>query len=316
MLISNYPVGAQKQMNTGWIDPALLRNFQSEGTDSHRLCTVEDGWVERFDRDVLISFKRVLVRERLLKELQTWAGSVGFPVQRVFARFIPTKNERREPPVLVVGDPGESLQTVATEWYLRFGIDFGTGYSPGLFLDQRENRRYVHHIAPRRLLNCFAYTCSFSVYAACNEGSTFNIDLSKKYLARGRENFALNNLSTVDHRFITDDVRSVLPRLARRGEKFDAIILDPPTFSRSPEGKTFQVQHDFESLLISALAVAERDAHVLVSTNCFALGERALEMMTRYCLKETRRGATFYRPLPLPDFPPRTGASSLWLALR
>jgi len=303
-------------MNTGWIDPALLRDFQSEGTDSHRLCTVEDGWVERFGSDVLISFKRMLARERLLKELQTWADSVGFPVQRVFARFIPTKNEERKPPALVVGDPGESLQTVATEWYLRFGIDFGTGYSPGLFLDQRENRRYVRHITPKRLLNCFAYTCSFSVYAACNGGSTLNIDLSKKYLARGRENFALNNLSTVDHRFITDDVRSVLPRLARRGEKFDAIILDPPTFSRSPKGKTFQIQHDFENLLISALAVAERDAHVLVSTNCSALGERALEVMARYCLKETRRAATFHRPLPLPDFPPRTGASSLWLALR
>jgi len=303
-------------MNTGWIDPALLRDFQSEGTDSHRLCTVEDGWVERFGSDVLISFKRMLARERLLKELQTWADSVGFPVQRVFARFIPTKNERRKPPALVVGDPGESLQTVATERYLRFGIDFGTGYSPGLFLDQRENRRYVRHITPKRLLNCFAYTCSFSVYAACNGGSTLNVDVSKKYLARGRENFALNNLSTVDHRFITDNVRSVLPRLARRGEKFDAIILDPPTFSRSPKGKTFQIQHDFQNLLISALAVAERDAHVLVSTNCSALGERALEVMARYCLKETRRAATFHRPLPLPDFPPRTGASSLWLALR
>ena len=303
-------------MNTGWIDPALLRDFQSEGTDSHRLCTVEDGWVERFGSDVLISFKRMLARERLLKELQTWADSVGFPVQRVFARFIPTKNERRKPPALVVGDPGESLQTVATEIFLRFGIDFGIGYSPGLFLDQRENRRYVRHITPKRLLNCFAYTCSFSVYAACNGGSTLNVDVSKKYLARGRENFALNNLSTVDHRFITDNVRSVLPRLARRGEKFDAIILDPPTFSRSPKGKTFQIQHDFENLLISALAVAERDAHVLVSTNCSALGERALEVMARYCLKETRRAATFHRPLPLPDFPPRTGASSLWLALR
>src|SRR5215831_16732231 len=316
MLISNYPVGAQKQMNTGWIDPALLRNFQSEGTDSHRLCTVEDGWVERFDRDILISFKRVLVRERLLEEFQTWAASVDFPVRRVFARFIPTKNERREPPALVVGDPSESLQTVATEWNLRFGIDFGTGYSPGLFLDQRENRRYVRHIAPKRLLNCFAYTCSFSVYAACSGASTLNIDLSKRYLSRGRENFALNNLPTIDHRFITDEVRSVLPRLSRRGEKFDAIILDPPTFSRSPEGKTFQVQHDFESLLISALAVAERDAHVLVSTNCSAIGVRALEVMARYCLKETRRVAALYRPLPLPDFPPHTGASSLWLALR
>jgi 23S rRNA (cytosine1962-C5)-methyltransferase len=303
-------------MNTGWIDPGLLRDFQSEGTDAHRLCTIDDGWVERFGSDVLISFKKVLARQRLLEELQTWANWVGLPVRRVFARLIPTTTERREAPALVIGDPSESLQTVATEWYLRFGIDFGTGYSPGLFLDQRENRRYVRHIAPRRLLNCFAYTCSFSVYAACNGASTLNIDLSRKYLARGRENFALNNLPTIDHRFIRDDVRSVLPRLARRGEKFDAIILDPPTFSRSPKGKTFQVQYDFKNLLLSGLAVAERDAHVLVSTNCSEIGERALEVMARHCLKETRRDATFHRSLALPDFPPHTGASSVWLALR
>ena len=303
-------------MNTGWIDPRLLRDFQSEGTDAHRLCTIEDGWVERFGSDVLVSFRKVLARERLLEELQTWVDSVAFPVRRVFARFIPSKSERRESPTLVVGDPSESLQTIASEWYLRFGIDFGTGYSPGLFLDQRNNRRYVRHIAPRRLLNCFAYTCSFSVYGACNGASTLNIDLSKKYLTRGRENFALNNLSTDGHRFIADDVRSVLPRLARRGEKFDAIILDPPTFSRSPERKTFQVQYDFKDLLISGLAVAERDAHVLISTNCSAIGVRALEVMARYCLKETRRAATFHRALPLPDFPPHAGASSVWLVLR
>ena len=300
----------------GWIDPGLLRDFQSEGTDSHRLCTVEDGWIERFGSDVLISYKKMVARQRLLEELRTWVDSIGLPVRRVFARFIPVKSERRESPVLVVGDPAESLQAVATEWYLRFCIDFATGYSPGLFLDQRENRRYIRHIAPRRMLNCFAYTCSFSVYAACSGASTLNIDLSKKYLSRGRENFALNNLPTLDHRFIADEVRSVLARLARRGEKFDAIILDPPTFSRSPKGKTFQVQHDFESLLVNALAVAERDAHVLVSTNCSVLSERALEVMARYCLKETRRAARFYRPLALPDFPPHSGASSVWLALR
>ncbi len=109
---------------------------------------------------------------------------------------------------------------------------------------------------------------------------------------------------------------SVLPRLARRGEKFDAIILDPPTFSRSPGGKNFQVQHDFEDLLISGLALAERDGQILVSTNCSALSQSALEVMARYCLKVTRRVARFYRPLPLPDFPPGTGASSIWLALR
>ena len=307
----------RKNMNFGWIDPSLLRDFQAEGTDAHRLRTIEDGWVERFGcDDVLLSFKRVLARERLLEELQSWANSVGFHVRRVFARFVPRKDEQREPPGLMVGDPSESLQTIATERHLKFGIDFGTGYSPGLFLDQRENRRYVRHIAPKRLLNCFAYTCSFSVCAACSGAVTLNVDLSKKYLARGHENFALNNLSTLDHRFIADDVRSVLQRLVRRGERFDAIILDPPTFSRSPGGKTFQVQHDFETLLIGALALAERNGHVLVSTNCSALGEHALEVMARYCLKETRRAATFHRPVPLPDFPSGRGASSIWLALR
>jgi 23S rRNA (cytosine1962-C5)-methyltransferase len=303
-------------MNFGWIEPGLLRDFQAEGTDAHRLCTIEDGWVERFGTDILLSFKRVLTRERLVQELQSWADSVGFHPRRVFARFIPRRNEQREPACLIVGDPSESLQAVATERYLRFGLHFGTGYSPGLFTDQRENRRYVRHIAPKRILNCFAYTCSFSVCAACSGAITYNVDLSKKYLAWGRENFALNNLPTADHRFIADDVSAVLSRLVRRGEKFDTIILDPPTFSRSPGGKTFQVQHDFEFLLVNALSVAERDGHILVSTNCSALGEHALEVMARYCLKAKRRAAAIHRPLSLPDFPSGTGASSIWLALR
>jgi 23S rRNA (cytosine1962-C5)-methyltransferase len=303
-------------MTLGWIDPSLLRDFQAEGTDSHRLCTVEDGWVERFGQDVLISFKRVLTRERLFAELEWWATSVGFEVRRVFARFVPRKNEQREPPRLILGDPSENLQTIATERHLKFGIDFATGYSPGLFLDQRQNRRYLRHIAPKRLLNCFAYTCSFSVSAASVGAITLNIDLSKKYLARGRENFAFNSLPTIDHRFIVDDVRAVLPRLARKGEKFDVIILDPPTFSRSPGAKTFQIEHDFEKLLVDALALTERDSQVLLSTNCSALREHALEVMARYCLKATGRAAVFHRPAQLPDFPPGAGASSIWVTLR
>jgi len=299
-----------------WIDAALLRDFEAEGTDAHRLCTIEDGWVERFGGDVLISFKRVLARERLIQELQLWASAVRFEFGRIFARFVPRKNEERESPRLIFGDPAENLQTIATERHLKFGVDFGAGYSVGFFVDQRENRRHVRHIAPKRLLNCFAYTCSFSVSAAYVGATTLNVDLSKKSLARGRENFALNSLPTADHRFIADDVMAVLPRLARQGEKFDAIILDPPTFSRSPGGKAFQVGNDFEKLLVDALDLAERNSHVLLSTNCSTLREHALEVMGRYGLKAGRRTATFHRQPPLPDFPPGTGASSIWLTLR
>jgi len=135
-------------------------------------------------------------------------------------------------------------------------------------------------------------------------------------LARGRENFTLNNLSTVAHRFIADDVMAVLPRLARKGEKFDVVILDPPTFSRSAGGKTFHVENDFEKLLVDSLELTERNSHVLLSTNCSTLREHALEVMARYGLKSARRAGTFHRSPSLPDFPPGTGASSIWLALR
>src|SRR5882724_6225056 len=303
-------------MSSGWINASLFRDFQAEGTDAHRLCTAEDGGVERFRHDILISFKRVLVRERLIQELKEWANGIPFTFERIFARFVPRKSEQREPPRLICGNPAENLQTIATERRLKFGIDFGAGFSVGLFPDQRENRSFVRHIAPKRLLNCFAYTCSFSVSAAYVGATTLNIDLSKKSLARGRENFALNNLATMDHRFIADDVMTVLPRLARQGEKFDVIILDPPTFSRSPGGKIFHVENDFENLLIDALDLAERDSHVLLSTNCSTLREHALEVMARYGLKAARRAAMFHRQPPLPDFPPGAGASSLLLTLR
>ena len=173
------------------------------------------------------------------------------------------------------GDAKENLQTTAREWLLRYGIDFGAGYSVGLFVDQRANRRYIRKIAPKRLLNCFAYTCSFSVAAGSAGAKTVNVDLSKKSLTRGRENFGLNGLPTEEHSFIADDVLSVLPRLARKGERFDAIILDPPTFSRSHRGNVFHVERDFEKLLLVALEVAERNARILLSTNCSTLQERA-----------------------------------------
>ena len=303
-------------MNRGWLSASLFRDFQAEGTDAHRLCTLQDGWVERFGRDVVISFKRVLARERLIEELKEWSGDTHFKIGRVFARFVPRKSEQREPPRLICGDPAESLQSVVTERHLKFGIDFNAGFSAGLFPDQRENRSYVRRIAPKRLLNCFAYTCSFSVSAALVGATTVNVDLSKRALTRGGENFLLNDIPTQGHRFIVDDVMTVLSRLARKGEKFDVIILDPPTFARASRGKTFHVESDFEKLLIDSLDLAERDSHVLLSTNCSTLRAHALEVMARYALKTARRAGTLHRSLPLPDFPPGAGATSIWLTLR
>jgi 23S rRNA (cytosine1962-C5)-methyltransferase len=299
-----------------WIEPELHWLFVEQQTDALRLCTCPDGWVERFGVDVLISHKTDAALERLKTELCLWALNADFKFRRVFARFLPKQNADREAPTLILGDVDTNVQSTALERTLCYGIDFSAGYSVGLFIDQRENRRFVRDLAPATLLNCFAYTCSFSVAAATVGAKTVSVDLSKKSLARGRENFALNSLSTTDHRFLADDVLAVLPRLAGKGEKFDVIILDPPTFSRSHRGKTFQVEQDFENLLLAALEVAARNAHILLSTNCSTLGERALEVMGRFCLKATRRAGNFHREPPLPDFPPQVGAATIWLSLR
>jgi 23S rRNA (cytosine1962-C5)-methyltransferase len=299
-----------------WIDPDVHRDFIAQQTTALRLCTCPDGWVERFGVDVLVSYKTDAALERLKTELCLWALNVDFQFRRVFARFLPKQNADREAPTMILGDPITNVQSTALERNLGYAIDFSAGYSVGLFIDQRENRRFVRELAPKTLLNCFAYTCSFSVAAATVGANTVSIDLSKKSLARGRENFALNSISTTDHRFLADDVMAVLPRLARKGEKFDAIILDPPTFSRSHKGRTFQVERDFENLLLAAFDVAERNARILLSTNCSTLRERALEVMGRFCLKATRRAGDFHHEPPLPDFPPGAGAATVWLTLR
>jgi 23S rRNA (cytosine1962-C5)-methyltransferase len=299
-----------------WIDRTTLDAFEAEGTDAHRLCTIDDCWAERFGRDVLISFRTTAGRDRLIAGLKEWTQSVNFQIGRVFGRFLPKKNEERETPKLIIGNEGENLQTIATEQFLKFGIDFGAGYSVGLFIDQRENRRFVRQSRPKRVLNCFAYTCSFSVAAASADAQTVNVDLSKKSLERGRQNFVLNSLSTEGHQFIADDVRPVLGRLARRGQKFDMIILDPPTFSRTKGGKAFHVESDFEELIASALELIERDGRILLSTNCETLNEQALGRMARYCLKLSRKSGALHRQTPPVDFPPGSGAATIWLTLR
>lgn len=299
-----------------WIEPALVESLKAEQTDAYRLCTYEEGWAERYGSDVLLSYKTEAAQERLTTELYLWSLAVNFKFTRVFARYLPKKNSERTAPRLVIGDAGSNLQTIATERMLRYGIDFESGYSVGLFIDQRQNRSFVRELRPKTLLNCFAYTCAFAVAGASAGAITVSVDLSRKSLLRGRENFALNSLPTTDHRFVAEDVMEFLPRLARRGEKFDVIILDPPTFSRTHRGKAFQVERDFETLLSAALELAERDSRVLLSTNCTTLSERALEVMARFCLKAARRAGTLHREPPIPDFPPQSGAHTVWLTLR
>jgi 23S rRNA (cytosine1962-C5)-methyltransferase len=300
-----------------WISPAVGSALASEGTDAHRLATGSDLWLERFGNDVLLSYQTEAGRDALMAELETRCSVYDFRPVRVFGKFLPTHAAERGAPALLRGDAKLSLETEVTEAGTRYGLDFEGGYSAGLFIDQRANRARLRAWKPRRVLNTFAYTCSFSVVAALVGAETVSVDLSKRSLTRGEENFARNGLDPKSgHKFIADDVLAVLPRLTRRGEKFDAIVLDPPTFSRNQSGEAFQVQRDFGQLVTLALEVAAPNAKILLSVNHSAMRVADLEWAARNALKMAGRSGRFNSTAPLPDFPAGHGAKTVWLELR
>jgi len=273
-------------------------------------------WLERFGDDLLLSHQTERGRDAVLGDLDQRCAVYSFQPGRVFGKYLPQHASERGAPVLLRGNAGESLETEVGEAGARFALDFAVGYSAGLFIDQRANRARVRDLKPKRLLNTFAFTCSFSVVAGLAGAETVSIDLSRRSLTRGEENFRRNGLDPKKgHRFITDDVLAVLPRLARRGEKFDAIILDPPTFSRNQSGAAFQVQRDFDRLAALALEVASPGAKILLSVNHSAMRVADLERAARGALRMQGRSGRFHHTAALPDFPSGEGAKTVWLEL-
>ena len=290
-------------MNERLITAAELAGLEAEETTAHRLWTGEDGWVDRFGGDYLASSSGPW--ESIAARMPGWLAALGLPSGRLLARRLVKQPGADDKPLLVSGGEGP-LETVVTERGLRFGLDFAAGYSAGLFCDQRANRAHLESLRPGRVLNCFACTCAFSVAAARAGAETLNLDLSRKSLDRGRANLALNDFPPERHRFIADDVFAVLPRLARRGEKFDAIILDPPTFSRGAKGHVFRVEENLGALLHHALKVCESGARILLSTNA-----REIDVAG---LRAVARGLESCAVPPPPEYPPGAAAATLWLA--
>lgn len=299
-----------------WIGAQTWGGLKAQDTNAHRLATGREWWLERFGDDLLLSHQTEAGRDQAREELAAHLGSYDFKLARLFGKYLPQQAAERRAPLLLQGSAELPLETVVREAGASYGLDFAAGYSAGFFIDQRENRAQVRRLAPRRLLNTFAYTCSFSVAAALAGAETVSVDLSRRSLTRGEENFARNGLDPRGgHRFIADDIMAVLPRLARRGEKFDAIILDPPTFSRNQSGESWQVQRDFEALAALALDVAAPRGHVLLSVNHSSLRVADLERFGRGALRIRGRSGRFFQTPVLPDFPPGEGARTVWMEL-
>jgi len=156
------------------------------------------------------------------------------------------------------------------EYGVKFKVNLLDYLDTGLFLDHRETRQIVALASKgKRLLNLFAYTCSFSVHAAAL-GSSFtkSVDMSNTYTAWGKDNFELNNLSLKNNPIVRADYEKFLEDEIALKAKYDVIIIDPPTISRSKKmDKMFDIQFDYIPLLTSALKLLEEDGTIFFSTN-------------------------------------------------
>lgn len=153
------------------------------------------------------------------------------------------------------------------------------GFSVGLFLDQRDNRRRIRTLARgRRVLNLFAYTCGFSVAAAAGGGLVTSVDVSRKHLEWGKRNFAQNGLPLDGQTFILSDALAYFARAWRQGRTFEIVIADPPAFGRDKSsGRVFSLNDDLGRLLEGALLLLEPGGTLLFSTNQRSLPTARIE---------------------------------------
>jgi len=157
-------------------------------------------------------------------------GDKEFPAQPVS----PSPHRR----VALFGDlPPPNL--VVREHGIQFFADLRAGQKTGLFLDHRENRRFIQELsAGRTVLNCFAYTGAFSLYALRGGASTVvSADIGKGLDAATAANVALNGLDAARHAFVTSDCFELLNQYVEAGRQFDMVILDPPSFAKSKQNR-------------------------------------------------------------------------------
>jgi 23S rRNA (cytosine1962-C5)-methyltransferase len=171
-----------------------------------------------------------------------------------------------------------SSRTIVSENHLKFEVDLNDTLNTGLFLDMRANRLLVgEKCKNKKVLNSFSYTCSFGVYARAHGAKeVVNVDISKKILDKGRYNYELNGLLGSSLEFIRADAMDYFARAVKKDNRFDVIIIDPPSFARADK-KIFNVQKDLSTLIANAGKVLNKDGSLFISTNFSELSHGKLE---------------------------------------
>jgi len=134
----------------------------------------------------------------------------------------------------------------------------------GLFPEQATNWDWFSSLIknanrPIKVLNLFAYTGGATVAAAKAGAAVVHVDASKGMVAMAKENAALSGLENAPIRYIVDDCKKFIEREIRRGNKYDGIIMDPPSYGRGPNGEVWKLEDNIDELIGLASQVLSRE---------------------------------------------------------
>ncbi len=153
----------------------------------------------------------------------------------------------------------------------------------GLFPEQAVNWEWMidkirNANRPIRVLNLFAYTGGASVACSYAGASVCHVDASKRIVSQAKENLVLSGLGNREVRFIVDDVVKFVERENRRGKKYDAVVMDPPSYGKGTNGEVWDIEKDLYPLILKTLNIlSDNPLFYLINSYTAGLAPTVLE---------------------------------------
>lgn len=260
----------QQRVNVAWANRAVLR---AQGVTAYRWLFGEGDGLPGITVDLYDS----------VAVLQSYGSGPATLIPRVIPALVAcnpalrailgSKNRDDEAPkeqrrTVLWGHMPDGDLIVQEHAGLRFAVNPQVGQKTGLFLDHRENRHtLMHYVRDISVLNCFAYTGAFSLYALKGGArKVVSVDVGQGLADAADHNIAINDLPAARHQFVTQDCFELLHKMTSDGRKYDCIILDPPSFARTRQQRESAI-HAYTRLNVMAMKCLTSHG-LLVTASC------------------------------------------------
>jgi 23S rRNA (cytosine1962-C5)-methyltransferase len=254
------------RVRDAWSSREELRR---SGTTAYRWLFGEGDGLPGLTADLYGRHVVIVTYADALESLLPWVVAAMVELAPLEGILLKTSRERDgEPRIRALWGQLPAGQLVVVEHGVKLEVDLLEGQKTGLFLDHRENRRFIGAMASgRSLLNLFSYTGGFSIHAALGGAShVTSVDVAPGAMAAAKSNFELNGLSPSQHDFVVGDVFEYLASGVE--SKWDIVVSDPPSFARSRV--QLEVARSAYVRLHAAAMLAVKPGGLLAAASCTA----------------------------------------------